>query len=211
MASSLNRDLSAASTNAADASRSAVSWASVLAGAAVALATTLFDASMPAVVQAQAPVLLLDKVVEPSLCDKLIDHWRRGDKRMDSVASAAAASSASADTKRRIDVPVDDAKLFMPLRDCLVRRVMPARCHRLDAGAGIARRWSYSAAASWCTPVDPARVCAELPSLTTSNSRRPSCNLFSISFINSRTYSNSYVLADTWASPRSSSRKQDCS
>ena len=92
----------------------------------VALATTLFDASMPAVVQAQAPVLLLDKVVEPSLCDKLIDHWRRGDKRMDSVASAAAASSASADTKRRIDVPVDDAKLFMPLRDCLVRRVMPA-------------------------------------------------------------------------------------
>jgi len=92
----------------------------------VALATKLFDASMPAVVQAQAPVLLLDKVVEPSLCDKLIDHWRRGDKRMDSVASAAAASSASADTKRRIDVPVDDAKLFMPLRDCLVRRVMPA-------------------------------------------------------------------------------------
>lgn len=92
----------------------------------VALATKLFDASMPAVVQAQAPVLLLDKVVEPSLCDKLIDHWRRGDKRMDSVASTAAASSASADTKRRIDVPVDDAKLFMPLRDCLVRRVMPA-------------------------------------------------------------------------------------
>jgi len=41
MASSLNRDLSATSTRAADASRSAVSWASVLAGAAVALATTL--------------------------------------------------------------------------------------------------------------------------------------------------------------------------
>ena len=92
----------------------------------VALATRLFDASAPAVVQAQAPVLLLDKVVEPSLCDKLIDHWRRGDKRTDSVASSAAASSANADTKRRIDVPVDDAKLFMPLRDCLVRRVMPA-------------------------------------------------------------------------------------
>jgi predicted 2-oxoglutarate/Fe(II)-dependent dioxygenase YbiX len=92
----------------------------------VALATRLFDASAPALVQAQAPVLLLDKVVEPSLCDKLIDHWRRGDKLKDGVASAAAASSANADTKRRIDVPVDDAKLFMPLRDCLVRRVMPA-------------------------------------------------------------------------------------
>ena len=83
----------------------------------VALATRLFDASAPAVVWAQAPVLLLDKVVESSLCDKLIDHWRRGDKLTDGVASAAAASSANADTKRRIDVPVDDAKLFMPLRD----------------------------------------------------------------------------------------------
>lgn len=94
--------------------------------AIVALATRLFDASTPATVQAQAPVLLLDKVVEASLCDKLIDHWRRGDKLTDGVASAAAASSANADTKRRIDVPVDDAELFMPLRDCLVRRVLPA-------------------------------------------------------------------------------------
>jgi predicted 2-oxoglutarate/Fe(II)-dependent dioxygenase YbiX len=92
----------------------------------VVLATRLYDASTSTVVQAQAPVLLLDKVVEASLCDKLIEHWRRGDKLTDSVASAAAASSANADTKRRIDVPVDDAELFMPLRDCLVRRVLPA-------------------------------------------------------------------------------------
>lgn len=95
-------------------------------GGIVALATQLFEASAPTVTQAQAPVLLLDKVVEVSLCDALIDHWRRGEKLSDSVASVAGASTANADTKRRIDVPVDDAKLYMPLRDCLVRRVMPA-------------------------------------------------------------------------------------
>jgi predicted 2-oxoglutarate/Fe(II)-dependent dioxygenase YbiX len=78
------------------------------------------------VVTAQAPVLLVDRAVEPVLCAALIDHWHRGGKLADGVASAAGASNADADTKRRRDVPVDDKQLFMALRESLVRRVVPA-------------------------------------------------------------------------------------
>lgn len=78
------------------------------------------------VVTAQAPVLLVDRVVEPALCAALIDHWQRGGKLADGVASSAGASNADADTKRRRDVPVDDKQLFMALRESLVRRVVPA-------------------------------------------------------------------------------------
>jgi predicted 2-oxoglutarate/Fe(II)-dependent dioxygenase YbiX len=95
------------------------------ASAIAAVALRLHAASLPAVVQAQAPVLLLDRVLEPALCGRLIDHWRRGDKIKDGVASVAGASTADADTKRRQDVPLDDAPLLATLRDCLVRRVLP--------------------------------------------------------------------------------------
>ena len=94
--------------------------------AVMSVAMRLHQASTPAVVQAQAPVLLLERLVEPGLCQALIDHWRLGEKRADGVASAAGASVADADVKRRRDVALDDVRLYGPLRDCLVRRVMPA-------------------------------------------------------------------------------------
>jgi predicted 2-oxoglutarate/Fe(II)-dependent dioxygenase YbiX len=92
----------------------------------VALVQALHAATDAQVVTAQAPVLLVDHVVEPVLCAGLIDHWHRGGKLADGVASAAGASNADADTKRRRDVPVDDKQLFMALRESLVRRVVPA-------------------------------------------------------------------------------------
>lgn len=94
--------------------------------AVVAQATHLHMASTPAVVRAQAPVLLLDRLLEPALCQALIDHWRRGDKLADGVASASGASVADTEMKRRQDVPLDDARLFVQLRDRLVCRVVPA-------------------------------------------------------------------------------------
>ena len=81
----------------------------------VALATHLYMASTPAVVRAQAPVLLLDRLLEPALCQALIGHWRRGDKLADGVASASGASVADTEMKRRQDVPLDDARLFVQL------------------------------------------------------------------------------------------------
>jgi predicted 2-oxoglutarate/Fe(II)-dependent dioxygenase YbiX len=96
------------------------------ADAVLASAMQLHGATTATVVRAQAPVLLVPRVAEPSLCDALIEHWRRGAKLADNVASSAGASKADAEMKRRQDVPVDDAHLFMALRDSLVRRVMPA-------------------------------------------------------------------------------------
>lgn len=90
------------------------------------LATRLYAASTPAVVRMQAPVLLLDQLLEPALCQALIDHWHRGRKSANGVASASGASIADTEMKRRQDVPLDDARLFLQVRDRLVRRLMPA-------------------------------------------------------------------------------------
>jgi predicted 2-oxoglutarate/Fe(II)-dependent dioxygenase YbiX len=90
------------------------------------VATRLYMASAPVVVQAQAPVLLLERLVEPTLCQALMEHWWRGDKLAGGVASVAGASVADTEVKRRQDVPLDDVRLYGQLRDCLVRRLMPA-------------------------------------------------------------------------------------
>ena len=52
-------------------------------------AQRLYDGSTPDVVRAQAPVLLLEGVLEPTLCRALMDHWRRSDKLADGVVSAS--------------------------------------------------------------------------------------------------------------------------
>ena len=44
------------------------------------LVTQLYRASTPAVIHAQAPVLLLERVVETDLCAALIDYWQHHDK-----------------------------------------------------------------------------------------------------------------------------------
>jgi predicted 2-oxoglutarate/Fe(II)-dependent dioxygenase YbiX len=91
----------------------------------VALASKLYAASTPTVVQAKAPVLLLERVMEPGLCQTLMDYWQRGDQVANRVG-AASGNVVNEDVKRRIDVQVDDPTLFMEVRDCLVRRVVPA-------------------------------------------------------------------------------------
>jgi len=83
------------------------------------------------VVRAQAPVLLLERLVEPTLCQAPIDHWRRGNKLVDGVASVAGASIADTEVKRRRTFRwTMCVRLYVQLRDCLVdclvRRVMPA-------------------------------------------------------------------------------------
>jgi predicted 2-oxoglutarate/Fe(II)-dependent dioxygenase YbiX len=70
--------------------------------------------------------LLIEHAADPDLCASLVEHWHKGDKLADSVASASGASTADAECKRRYDVPVDDKRLFTVLRDGLVRRVLPS-------------------------------------------------------------------------------------
>ena len=90
-----------------------------------ALATCFYTASTPAVAQARAPVLLLERVIEPDLCQVLVEYWQRGDKRANEVATTDG-NVTNADVKRRLDVPLVDPRLLLQVRDRLVRRVMPA-------------------------------------------------------------------------------------
>jgi len=89
------------------------------------LATAFYRASMPAVVRAKAPVLLLERVAEAELCGALIDYWHRREKRLNEVGSAAG-NIVNDEIKRRQDVQVDDPDLLTTLRDGVVRRVVPA-------------------------------------------------------------------------------------
>ena len=93
--------------------------------AIAARVTHLYAASQPAVVQAKAPVLLLERVVDPALCRTLIDYWQRKDKVSNTVGGLQG-NVVNGDVKRRHDVQLDDPRLFVQLRDCLVRRVVPA-------------------------------------------------------------------------------------
>lgn len=85
----------------------------------------LYAASQPVVVRAKAPVLLLERVIEPGLCRTLIDYWQRRDKVSNTVGGLHG-NVVNGDVKRRHDVQLDDPRLFVQLRDCLVRRVLPA-------------------------------------------------------------------------------------
>lgn len=98
--------------------------------------TQLYSASRPAVVQAKAPVLLLERVVEPGLCRALIDHWQCNDKVSNTVGGLQG-NVVNGDVKRRHDVQLDDSRLFVQLRDCLVRRVVPAILRSFHIGIRV--------------------------------------------------------------------------
>jgi len=101
--------------------------------AVAAVVTQLHKASTPVVIQGQAPVMILDRVLDPALIEALLDYWRRGTKMTNVVASNAAGNVANADAKRRQDVQLDEPGLFVRLRDCLGRRVMPMISHCFGA------------------------------------------------------------------------------
>jgi predicted 2-oxoglutarate/Fe(II)-dependent dioxygenase YbiX len=96
------------------------------ADAVAAMVRRIHAESEPAIVRAQAPVLLVERAIDSDLCRRLIEHWSRNEKIADGVASTGGASRADTNTKRRQDVPVNDIQLFTALRDSLVKRVMPA-------------------------------------------------------------------------------------
>lgn len=90
-----------------------------------AFALQLYQSSAPRVVKAKAPVLLLERVMEPGQCQTLMEYWRHGEQVANRVG-ASTGNVVNEDIKRRIDVQVDDPGLFVEVRDCLVRRVVPA-------------------------------------------------------------------------------------
>ena len=91
---------------------------------ATAIADRLHGATSPTVIRSQAPVLLLERVADASLCQALIGYWRARDKLTNTI-DAAAGNVVSADLKRRQDVQVDDAALIGRLRGVLMGRIAP--------------------------------------------------------------------------------------
>jgi len=87
-------------------------------------------------VRHKAPVLLLERVVEPALCHTLIEYWRQGDKRAN-VVGYEGGNVGNADVKRRQDVQLDDPTLFTQLRDRIVRRVVPAMAQAFHARINV--------------------------------------------------------------------------
>ncbi|MBL6653977.1 MAG: 2OG-Fe(II) oxygenase [Reyranella sp.] len=101
-----------------------------------ALAMQLYGATSPTLVQAAAPVLLLERVIEVELCRTLIDYWRDHDKVANRVGSAVG-NVVNSEIKRRADVQLNDARLFVQLRDRMVRRIVPAILRAFHVGINV--------------------------------------------------------------------------
>lgn len=87
----------------------------------------LYNRTLPDVVTVQAPVLLMESVLEPDLCTRLIAYWEAGDKISNGVASARHGSSYGGNpVKKRSDVMIADLDLFNALKERVARRILPA-------------------------------------------------------------------------------------
>lgn len=77
-------------------------------------------------VLAQAPVLVVPSVLDPSLCEELIDYWGAGEKLIDATASSAEGNETSRpDVKKRHDVILLNKALFGRVKNSLTRRLFP--------------------------------------------------------------------------------------
>jgi peroxiredoxin/predicted 2-oxoglutarate/Fe(II)-dependent dioxygenase YbiX len=99
---------------------------------AIALCRQLNDEDPPAPATSHAPVLQVPGIFEPELCLRLIDYWRRGDKRANEVTRgtpgrADYAARSDGLVKRRTDVliPEDNNPTNLAIRDRLLARVVP--------------------------------------------------------------------------------------
>lgn len=93
---------------------------------AVEVCRGIHDSTQDQEVLAQAPVLLVPSVLDPSLCTDLIDYWGDGEKLIDAVASNTQGHQKSRpDLKKRHDVALLDKALYGRVKQDLTRRLIP--------------------------------------------------------------------------------------
>ncbi len=93
---------------------------------ALAVCKRLHGRSAPEVLGAQAPVLLIANVLEPELCQRVIDYWNAGEKLAGNVATSGRGNEqAYAAMKKRDDVIIADIDIFNILKARIARRVVP--------------------------------------------------------------------------------------
>ena len=94
------------------------------ADAALAACSALYHASTPTVIVGNAPVLLLEDLLEPEFCRAMIEMWEAGKKIDDGVASAKD-QHADSTIKRRRDVYIDDRATYEVFAERMRMRVVP--------------------------------------------------------------------------------------
>lgn len=114
----------------------------VLLGRAVEMCRSQSGLYEAGLVQTQAPVLLIPRILEPAECDHLIEFWSAGEKPRNEISSGKLGQSvagASAEVKRRADVlvPQDDNPTNNLIRTRVARRVVPemSKAFNFDARA----------------------------------------------------------------------------
>jgi peroxiredoxin len=99
---------------------------------ALALCQTASEADPSAAAPRHAPVLVVPRIFDPLFCNRLIEVWRRGEKRENETSRGAAGTAdyqarTDSDVKRRSDVLIPEGSndLNLQIRDRLLRRVVP--------------------------------------------------------------------------------------
>lgn len=97
---------------------------------------SLHAAAAPQRMEARAPVLLLERVVEPPLRQSLLQYWQRSEKLVNRVGTLGG-NVVNSEVKRRLDVQVDEPGLLARLRDDIARRVVPAVLRAFQIGVMV--------------------------------------------------------------------------
>jgi len=93
--------------------------------AALAICQQLHEQTQPRIVLNQAPVLLIEKVLDPELCHALIEYWTANDKTADRVSSSRdGATHGNSSIKRRADVMLTHMSLGAPVKQRIEQRVL---------------------------------------------------------------------------------------
>jgi len=110
---------------------------------AVSYCESEFASDTPGIVDMAAPVLIIPNLLEPTMCERILDFWKYAPKTDDAVASSASGNDAIySDYKRRTDANIPDGELFVDIRVRLTRRVLPliSRAFRLQVASMEALR-----------------------------------------------------------------------
>ena len=93
------------------------------ADAALAGCEALASKDAAPVIEAQAPVLIVDEIFPPKFCDFLIGIWQRGEKQKDQVTSEFGDRSDDV-VKRRTDHIIFETEVSLRIHDYFTRRLV---------------------------------------------------------------------------------------